>query len=90
MESAAPRHLTRRFLSKDNGSQRSVQVLKWRCRSDCEQLIDLVEATPAGPARPTGGKTLNKPNNTAGATMQNQPAGRTRSMTLSRYVRVLV
>ncbi len=54
---------------------------------DCEQLIDLVEATPAGPARPTGDKTLNKPHNTAGTAMQNQPARRTRSMTLSRYVR---
>jgi len=44
------------------------------------------QATPAGPARPTDGKTLNKPHNTAGTVMQNQPAGRTPSMTLSRYV----
>ncbi len=38
--------------------------------------------------RPTGGKTLNKPHNTAGTVMQNQPARRSRSMTLSRYVRL--
>ncbi len=46
------------------------------------------QATPAGPARLTGDKTLNKPHNTAGTVMENQPARRGRSMTLSRYVRV--
>jgi hypothetical protein len=53
------------------------------------------DQSPIKPRRPVrraqqGGKTLNKPHNTAGTVMQNQPAGRTRSMTLSRYVRVLV
>ena len=32
------------------------------------------QATPAGPARPTGGKTLNKPHPKAGTDMENQPA----------------
>jgi hypothetical protein len=48
------------------------------------------QATPAGPERPTGGKILNKPHNTAGTVMQNQPARRSRSMTMSRYVRFWV
>jgi len=32
------------------------------------------QATPAGPARPAGGKTLNKPHSKAGTVMENQPA----------------
>ena len=32
------------------------------------------QATPAGPARPAGGKTLNKPHSRAGTVMENQPA----------------
>ena len=32
------------------------------------------QATPAGPARPAGGKTLNKPHPKAGTVMENQPA----------------
>jgi hypothetical protein len=45
------------------------------------------QATPAGPARPAGGKTPNKPHSKAGTDMENQPARRHQIMTLSRYGR---
>ena len=60
------------------GGHASVQT--WRSIS--------YQATPAGPARPTGGKTHNKPHSKAGTDMENQPAGRHQIMTLSRYGRV--
>ncbi len=49
--------------------------------------------SPIKPRRPVrrarqAAKHSNKPHNTAGTVMENQPAGRSRSMTLSRYVRL--
>lgn len=52
------------MLSGPVGGHASVQA--WRSLS--------YQATPAGPARPAGGKTLNKPHSRAGTVMENQPA----------------